>query len=475
MLLFVVFSTLLTVNCYGQSITWERVYNGPGNQPDGARSICKAEGGNFYVVGYTFLTFSLSTRSIYVLKLNPFGDTIWTRIFSDESRGPTGEAICSSSDGGCVITGYWGNAFTMKLDSSGSLIWLKFYGGSPVFLYDIVQTSDGGYFACGRYDNVNFSGHVLKIDSNGELEWQKTYPAQFSKYFTSLEIAGDGYLLTGTISNFKQEKGRAFVTKINFNGDTLWNRYYTIDTLTSGEKIIRSGNGYVIGGNVRWISNLDYTRMYLLRISENGDSVFAKILGGPTQEYFADIIKTNDNKYILTGSLDSANKLFGKIRITDSSGNTLHEKKLLTPDYIAPYAILEMQNGDYVITGEADMGVNPIFNDLYAIRIDSALEYTPIGISIISNFIPEKFELSQNFPNPFNPATSIKFSIVKPDQTKMVITDIMGRVIETPIDKYLIAGTYNFKWDAANFASGVYFYSLYSNNCNITKKMLLIK
>lgn len=88
------------------------------------------------------------------------------------------------------------------------------------------------------------------------------------------------------------------------------------------------------------------------------------------------------------------------------------------------------------------------------------------------------FYLSQNFPNPFNPTTKIKFTIPFVETQRTVslhIYDILGREVKTLINKPMQAGEYEVEFDGANLTSGVYFYRLQIGSCNQTNKMLLIK
>lgn len=81
----------------------------------------------------------------------------------------------------------------------------------------------------------------------------------------------------------------------------------------------------------------------------------------------------------------------------------------------------------------------------------------------------------QNYPNPFNPSTTIKFSIPQRGLAKLVIYDINGRIIATPVNTDLNVGSYDIFFDASNLSSGIYFYRLESGSFVETKKMLMIK
>lgn len=93
----------------------------------------------------------------------------------------------------------------------------------------------------------------------------------------------------------------------------------------------------------------------------------------------------------------------------------------------------------------------------------------------LSSEVPSKFELAQNFPNPFNPITKIKFTILKNSFVKLAIFNSLGKEIELIVNERLSAGTYEVGWNASEYQSGVYFYKLESGDFSETKKMVLIK
>jgi ligand-binding sensor domain-containing protein len=92
-----------------------------------------------------------------------------------------------------------------------------------------------------------------------------------------------------------------------------------------------------------------------------------------------------------------------------------------------------------------------------------------------TNEIPSKFILYQNYPNPFNPSTTIEFDIPERTNVKLVVYDILGRKVETLIDKELEPGKYKLNFNATNLPSGVYFFTLKTSKFTKTNKMLLIK
>jgi len=85
------------------------------------------------------------------------------------------------------------------------------------------------------------------------------------------------------------------------------------------------------------------------------------------------------------------------------------------------------------------------------------------------------FILEHNFPNPFNPSTTIKFSLPSSVYATLKIYNALGEEVVMLLDKELTAGTYEVEWNASNLPSGVYFYQLKTNGYDETKKMILMK
>ncbi|MCX7876698.1 MAG: family 16 glycosylhydrolase [Melioribacteraceae bacterium] len=97
------------------------------------------------------------------------------------------------------------------------------------------------------------------------------------------------------------------------------------------------------------------------------------------------------------------------------------------------------------------------------------------NIEKIKNEIPNEIKLEQNFPNPFNPTTNIKFSIPNDALTKLTIYDLLGNEVEVLVNNFLTAGNYNYNFNTKDLTSGIYFYKLQVGNYVQTKKMILLK
>ncbi|MFH5883379.1 T9SS type A sorting domain-containing protein [Halalkalibaculum sp. DA3122] len=90
-------------------------------------------------------------------------------------------------------------------------------------------------------------------------------------------------------------------------------------------------------------------------------------------------------------------------------------------------------------------------------------------------YLPSKIEVSPNYPNPFNPATTLSFTLPRQNMVSLKVYDVIGRNIATLIEEVRPAGVYQVRFDASGQSSGVYFAVFEIGNRRIVQKMMLIK
>lgn len=108
--------------------------------------------------------------------------------------------------------------------------------------------------------------------------------------------------------------------------------------------------------------------------------------------------------------------------------------------------------------------------------IISGITYGQLLVSVdevISN--SHSFKLEQNFPNPFNPTTQIRYSVINDGIVSLKVYDVLGKEVAVLVDEEKPAGKYEVKFDASNLSSGIYFYQLKTGNFADTKKMIFLK
>ncbi len=99
----------------------------------------------------------------------------------------------------------------------------------------------------------------------------------------------------------------------------------------------------------------------------------------------------------------------------------------------------------------------------------------PPILSVEEGNLPLYYELAQNFPNPFNPTTRIKYQLPEPAFITIKVYDVLGNEIATLVDEEKTAGSYNVEFDGSKLSSGIYYYQISTEKFHQTRKMILIK
>ena len=154
-----------------------------------------------------------------------------------------------------------------------------------------------------------------------------------------------------------------------------------------------------------------------------------------------------------TTLINNENKNWQKIGFVNGNGNSNSPKQYSFIDN-------DLQSGNYSYR-------------LKQIDTDGQFEYSP-EVNVVVE-VPTNYVLEQNFPNPFNPSTTIKFSIPEDGMVKLTVFNLLGQEVKTLVEEQRQAGSYTELFDASGLNSGVYFYELRVNGFILTKKMQLLK
>ncbi|MBC8048367.1 MAG: T9SS type A sorting domain-containing protein [Fimbriimonadaceae bacterium] len=342
------------------SIYWDRSIGGSNN--DLAYEMLPTPDGNYLLVGITDsddddISVTNGQQDIWVVKLSADSTILWEKTYGGTVNDYS-KAMIAADDGGYVIAGSTnsndgdvsGNnggrdAWVIKIDADGNLLWQNAMGGdADEILNGIIRTSDGGYLCIGNAlsSNDDITGNhgvndmwVIKLDAFGEIEWQKNYGGTAGDFgFDIMEVA-DGYVGVGyTYSNNVDVSGHHsdsttadyWVLKIDFDGDILWQKSLGGDATDFATQIIESTAGnYLIGGNA-FSDNGDVsghygatteTDIWLVELDADGNIVNDKNFGGTYSDEVYDIKIDLDGGYILAGNSESDD-----LDVNDHHGST---------------------------------------------------------------------------------------------------------------------------------------------------------
>jgi len=226
--------------------------------------------------------------------------------------------------------------------------------------------------------------------------------------------------------------------------------------------------------HITWIdlrdSNIN-AEVYYKRSTDNGNT-----WGSDTRltvyAYAANpsILLSGNIVHVIWGVLPSGSEIHYK-RSTNS-GNSWEISTQLSSSFSGAYYPNIAVTGSKAHVIWHDVRNGSTNSELY---YDFNLSGNTIGIQNVSTEIPNGFNLFQNFPNPFNPQTNIRFALPEAGFVKLTVFDMLGREVETLVNENLNAGTYNADWNAVDYSSGVYFYKLTTSEVTEIKKMMLLK
>jgi photosystem II stability/assembly factor-like uncharacterized protein len=330
-----------------------------------------------------------------------------------------------------------------------------------MFLISISYSQPG---ACVYFINANTGwivGPGLYNTTDGGSNWnvkmQFSYGAEYSEYLSSIYFINDnigwavGVLVVHWPPFRSGSSGKIFYTS---DGGSDWNEQFSGTThWLSSVYFTDTNTGWAVGdsGTILCTSNggLNWNAQSAGTVNDLSSICFINANTGWAVGYNGTILHTTDG-----GSIWSA----------QSSGTVNSLTSVCFMDANIGWAVGD--SGKVLHT--TDSGSNWNIQSFVPTAINDD-QYK-------SDELLENFILSQNYPNPFNPVTKINYSLVQSGFVILKIYNMLGKEVQTLVNKFQKAGEYHVTFDARNIASGIYFYKLQmGENCIATKKMILIR
>jgi uncharacterized delta-60 repeat protein len=369
-LAFAAMALILPSPCYAQ---WARVYDGSGE--DVAQSIQQTTDSGFVVAGWTE-SFGAGGRDSWVSKLDSDGNVgpsypgTWQKTY-DGSGEDVAQSIQQTTDSGFVVVG-WTESFgaggrdswVSKLDSDGTVVWQKTYGGSGEDVaQSIHQTFDNGYVVSGYSDSFQGKGHtwVLKLHADGSVAWENTYsgPAgdegtRFVQEIFDQLGSPDGYIVADGRGDAPGWDDIA-VLRLNSDGTKVWQKAYRgsdVDTACAIRQT--SDSGYIVAGDTKSFGagNEDF---WVLKLNNDGSVAWGKAYGGSDVDTAYAIQQTSDGGFVVAGktrSFGEGNEDFWVLKLT-SSGAIVWQKTYGGTGVDIASSVYEISDGGYVVAGKS--------------------------------------------------------------------------------------------------------------------------
>jgi hypothetical protein len=500
---------------------WARTYGSMGW--DEANSVQQTTDGGYIFAGFAT---PMGLADCYLVKTNNIGDTLWTRIYGGSAHDQA-NSVQQTSDGGYIMAGYTGsftpgiwNVYLIKTNSNGDSSWTNIYGmPNSAMGVSVLQTVDGAYVLCGvvYLGAGNDDFYLLKTSSLGNVLWSRTYGGSSSEQAHWVQqttdggyvVAGitdsygagllDGYLVktgpepsSGYLSlvssgppnwGYRLHQTNGCIWRLMFtnfcpnttgslsgNASSSWSMLPNGDG-NDGDSIIFVASTPLCTGSIDtfWLSHPTCSGNITWQGGDSSGTIagplpvelttFEAIAGdGFVKLHWRTESETNNHHFVLYKRVSGSGG-FNTLGVVPGQGTTTspHEYKFID------HWVVNGVTYEYLL---ADVDINGV-ETVHDIMVSA----TPHAGATI----PMEYALHQNFPNPFNAVTSIRFDVKETGQVILKVFNLMGRDVATLVDGDISAGAHTISWDAGDLPSGVYLYRMEASDFRQIRKLVLLK
>ena len=508
---FLIFPALAFATAQAQVITFQ--INVGGALFDEATCVQQTADGGYIITGNTESGIGGSLTDVILIKTDSTGAVLWNKTYGSANH-EFGRSVQQTSDGGYILAGVYSfgsgpqyRGFLIKTNANGDTLWTKVYGSANNYINSVRQTSDGGYIAAGWYRTVSYNNaFLLKVDNAGNVLWSNHYGGNSSSQTVELndvcQTSDGGYVAAGWTNN---STSYTYLLKVNSSGDTLWSRTCNTSGYSTANAVRQtSDGGYILGGNYRDASSSNSKGAYLIKTDGTGNVTWNKVYGmGSTYYEIRGVEQTTDGGYVTVLNDNNANLGQSFLLKVNSSGNFSWCRKYVPVGTNNVPSVAQTTDGGFVMAGANQLTGSGSSCEIYLIKADSNGvspcndngQLLTVGTPNISwiypmhtygqqtvsvGFLPAyvaNVTLTQNtlcttvdspemtqaiasyvaVPNPFCEFTKIVFNEELKAEAVLIMSDAMGREV-TRIS--IALGSSEFILQRNGLLPGVYFYTV---------------
>jgi hypothetical protein len=388
----------LSITCYilptvcNAYISFERTYGG--SEWDWAFSVQQTVPDGGYIIAGLTESFSFSNSDAYLVKTDSLGDTLWTNHYGFPGVWNCSQIRCVQQtfpDGGYILAGTTTDScefgdddiYLIKTDPLGNELWTKIYGDTADdFGFSVQQTQDGGYIIVGYTESFGAGSRdvwLLKTDPLGDTLWTKTYGGVNSDVGYSIQETQNGGFIIAGATDIKPPTGAwdVWLLKTDSLGDTLWTKTFGGSIRDDGYSVQQtSDGGFIIAGSTLPLG-APWFDVYLLKTDSLGDTLWTKTYGDTFDEESFSVQQTQDGGFIIAGwkifSFGTDPKDLYLLK-TDALGDTLWTR---TYDYDGTnsktdegWSVELTSDGGFIIAGQTCGGKPGCEYDFYLVKPD---------------------------------------------------------------------------------------------------------
>ena len=416
------------------------------------------------------------------------------------------------------------DVFLTSFDASGGHRWSRSFGGlSDDWGWALAVDDEGNVVVTGSFQGTtDFGGgnlvsagesdiYLVKYDADGVHQWSRRFggAAWDEGFSVATDDAGDvivtGYFYGqadfGGGNLVDVGNGDVFLASFDTDGGHQWSQSFGDDSFDRGIKVAADAAGSVsvigyfydtnnLGGSD--LASAGLADVFVARYDVDGAHQWSRSFGGTDFDLGWALAVDDSGRMVTTGSFyDTAN--FGGddlvsagandvfVAMYDGDGAHLWSERFGGPSNDEAYGVAVDAAGNIALTGyffdSVDFGggelVSAGADDVFLVQFSAPIvTAAPVA--------PAAVRLAQNFPNPFNPATSIAFTLPRDLHVELTVHDLRGRLVRTVSSARMIAGVHEIRFDGngddgRRLASGTYVYRLMAGAELVARKLTMVK
>lgn len=303
---------LLFANSLFAQITWQKTFGG--NKLDYARHVIVANDGNFLIVGATS-SYGAGKFDMLVLKVDQRGQLVWYKTFGG-SDDDSANCVVKTKNGYLVVgwtkstdTGK-SDVYVVKIDEAGNSQWSKTYGGPQDDFANCVLAVEDGFIIAGYTTSIQGKAqqaYLIKIDLTGKILWQKDYGGEVNEAFSWIERTSSGFIAVGQsgtpgtidksgkwVSNYD-----AYVVWLKEDGELLKEKTLGGTYEDGLRKVLRTtDSGHIAVG---WYESKQFmSGYYVVKFSKTGEVEWEKVIETPMPHTARAVAEMSDG-YLIVG------------------------------------------------------------------------------------------------------------------------------------------------------------------------------
>ena len=294
------------------------------------------------------------------------------------------------------------NGWIAKTDQNGHTLWQKVYGGTQTeTLRSVAATPDGGFILAGSAESSNgditglrgsTDAWVLRLDANGNIIWSKAYGGSRYDDAKTVVATGDGYIVSGIGQSFDGDlvnttgTGAIWIFKIDLSGNMVWSKFMGGGSGESRQLLpVENGNYLLLGTTHTITQTVTHQNVIVIKLDASGNKIWERNYGGSDTERPYDVKIAANGNYVIAGLTFSndgdVTAAFGAgdawILNMDINGNKVWQKSLGGSGIDEMHAVASTSDGGFLVAGftaskDGDASGGDGWSDMWVVKLDQS-------------------------------------------------------------------------------------------------------